>query len=129
MTLWDLVTQAAAASPQRVMLADDHGRAVPTREVRDAAEQVAAGMGLAAGAVVAWQLPTTIEGIVLLGALARIGAVQNPIIPILREHEVGLITRAVDTELFVTVESWRGFKHATMARDLGLNVLALDFDG
>ena len=129
MTFWDLVTHAAATAPDRVVTADDYGRSLTTVQLRDAAEQVAAGIGIAPGAVVSWQLPTTIEGIVLLAALGRVGAVQNPIIPILREHEVALITRAVKTELFITVESWRGFGHAAMGRDLGLNVLALDFDG
>ena len=46
-----------------------------------------------------WQLPTSIEAAVLLLALARIGAVQNPLIPILREREVSFITRQVGTEL------------------------------
>src|SRR5688500_12072961 len=129
MTFWQLVLDAATSAPDRVMLADDYGRSLTTSQYRDAAERVAAGLGVEPGAVVSWQLPTTMEGIVLLAALSRAGAVQNPIIPILREHEVGLITKAVVTELFITVESWRGFRHATMARDMGLGVLSLDFEG
>src|SRR5438876_6290814 len=128
MTFWELVTTAASSTPDRVVLADDYGRSLTTVQYRDAAERVAAGVGVAPGAVVSWQLPTTIEGMVLLAALARVGAIQNPIIPILREREVTLITTAVETELFITVESWRGFGHAAMARDLGLDVLALDFE-
>ena len=128
-TFWDLVAQAAADDPGRPVLADDYGRSLSTVEFRDAAERVAAGLAIKPGAVVSWQLPTTIEGFVLLAALARIGALQNPIIPILRDREVDLITKAVGTTLFVTVESWRGFGHADMARHLGLTVLALDFDG
>ena len=64
----------------------------------------------------------------MLAALARLGAVQNPIIPILREREVGLITKAVGTGLFITAETWRGFGHAEMARDLGLDVVSLDLE-
>jgi len=129
MTFWKLVSDAAAASPQRVLLADDHGRSLTTAGLRDAAERVAAGLPVRPGTVVSWQLPTTIEAIVLLAALARAGAVQNPIIPMLREREVGLITKAVGTELFISAETWRGFGHAAMARALGLEVISVDLDG
>jgi acyl-CoA synthetase (AMP-forming)/AMP-acid ligase II len=128
-TFWELVTQAAQEHPERVILRDDYGRSVTTVQFRDAAERCAAGLGVRPGMVVSWQLPTTIEGMVVLAALARVGVVQNPIIQILREREVGLITKAVGTELYVTVESWRGYPHAAMARDLGLEVVALDFEG
>ncbi len=127
-TFWNLVTDAAAASPGRLLLADDHGRSLTTAGLRDAAERVAAGLPAGPGTVVSWQLPTTIEAVVLLAALARLGAVQNPVIPILREREVGLITKAVGTELFITAEWWRGFGHAAMARDLGLDVIGLDLE-
>ena len=129
MTFWKLVEDAAAASPGRVLLTDDYGRSLTNAGLRDAAERVAAGLPAGPGTVVSWQLPTTIEAVVLLAALARLGAVQNPIIPILREREVGLITQAVGTELFITAEKWRGFGHAAMARDLGLDVVSLDLEG
>jgi acyl-CoA synthetase (AMP-forming)/AMP-acid ligase II len=127
-TLWQLVLDAATSAPSRVILADDHGRSLTTVQFREAAERVAAGLGVGPGTVVSWQLPTTIESAVLMAALARVGAVQNPVIPVLREHEVGLITRAVGCELFVTAETWRGFPHAAMAKELGLEVLSLDLE-
>jgi cyclohexanecarboxylate-CoA ligase len=127
-TFWKLVSDAAAASPGRVLLADDHGRSLTTAGLRDAAERVAAGLPAGPGTVVSWQLPTTIEAVVLLAALARLGAVQNPVVPVLREREVGLIAKAVGTELFITAEKWRGFGHAAMARDLGLDVIGLDLE-
>ena len=52
--------------------------------------------------IVSWQLPTTLETMVVMVALARLGAVQNPLIPILREREVGFITRQVGTEVMIT---------------------------
>ena len=80
--------------------------------------------------MVSWQLPTTIEAVVLLVALARIGAVQNPLIPILREREVSFITQQVGTELLIVPEEWRGFPHGAMARDLaasgGFEVMEID---
>ena len=66
----------------------------------------------------------------LLVALARIGAVQNPLIPILREREVSFITRQVGTELLIVPEEWRGFPHGAMARELaatgGFDVMEID---
>ena len=41
--------------------------------------------------------PTTLETMVVMIALARLGAIQNPLIPILREREVRFITDQVGT--------------------------------
>jgi acyl-CoA synthetase (AMP-forming)/AMP-acid ligase II len=125
-TFWQLVCDAAAIAPGRVVLADDYGRTLTTVQLRDAAERTAAGLPVRPGTVVSWQLPTTLEACVLMAALARAGAVQNPLIPVLREREVAHITQAVGTELFITATRWRGFGHAALARDLGLNVIAIE---
>ena len=98
-SFWQLVCDAAARAPQRVVLADDYGRTLTTTRLRDAAEQVAAGLPVRPGMVVSWQLPTTVEACVLMCALARLGAVQNPVIPVLRERDVALIAKAAGTEL------------------------------
>ena len=118
-TVWGLVTRAAEDHPGRVVFRDGRGRTLTTVELRDAAERVAAGLGVQPGDVVSWQLPTVLESVVLLAALARIGAVQNPIIPILREQEVRHITATIGTRLLVVPEVWRGFSHGAMARRIG----------
>lgn len=125
-SFWQLVCDAAAQAPERVVLADDYGRTLTTTRLRDAAEQVAAGLPVRPGMVVSWQLPTTVEACVLMCALARLGAVQNPVIPVLRERDVALIAKAAGTELFITASSWRGFGHAEMARGLGLDVVTIE---
>jgi cyclohexanecarboxylate-CoA ligase len=114
-------------------VSDDHGRSLTRTQLRDTAEAVAAALlaqGISAGTIVSWQLPTTIESVVLLAALARIGAVQNPLIPMLRDREVSFITQQVGTELLVVPEEWKGFRHGDMARDLasesGMGVLEID---
>ena len=43
-----------------------------------------AGRGVGTGTIVSWQLPTTLETMVVMVALAWLGVVQNPLIPILR---------------------------------------------
>jgi len=125
-SFWRLVSAAADAVPDRVVLADDYGRVLTTAALRDAAERVAAGLPVRPGMVVSWQLPTTLEACVLMAALARAGAVQNPVIPVLREREVAHIAKTVGTELFITARSWRGFPHAEMARGLGLDVIEIE---
>jgi cyclohexanecarboxylate-CoA ligase len=132
-TFWELVLRAAEERPEAPVVSDDHGRSLTRAQLRDAAEAAAAALlalGVGAGTIVSWQLPTMIESVVLLAALARIGAVQNPLIPMLREREVSFITEQVRTELLVVPEEWRGFRHGDMARDLarnsGFGVLEID---
>src|ERR1700681_1396775 len=113
-TFWGLVTGVADAAPDPPVVEDDYGRILTASALRDQAERAAAGfvaLGVGAGDVVSWQLPTTLEAVVTLVALARLGAVQNPVIPILRHREVGAITAAVQPRLLVVPEQWRGFAH------------------
>ncbi|MFC9127711.1 class I adenylate-forming enzyme family protein [Streptomyces sp. NPDC057099] len=120
-TLWELVTRRAALTPDRpLFLADD--RALTFGGLHARAERVAAGlygMGVRPGAVVAWQLPTRIETALLSFALARLGAVQTPVIPFYRDREVGFALRESRAEFFAVPGVWRGFDHAEMARRLG----------
>jgi cyclohexanecarboxylate-CoA ligase len=124
-TYWALIDAAAERFGDHVVLADDHGRTLSAAQLRDEACSAAAGLaalGVRSGSVVSWQIPTVLESAVLVGALARLDAVQNPIIPILREREVGFITRQVGTQFFVTPETWRGFDHGALARGIGAEV-------
>lgn len=130
-TFWAFVTSVASEHPDRVVVADDYGRVMTTAELRDAAERVAAGLlelGLVPGSVVSWQLPTTIEALVMLVACARLGVVQNPIIPMLRHAEVGHIASQIKTNLLVIPTTWRGFDHQEMANDLGLRSWSADYE-
>jgi cyclohexanecarboxylate-CoA ligase len=129
---WGLLQEAAHRRPDAVVLADDHGRSLTVAALLGAAQRAAAGLhahGVEPGSVVSWQLPTTLEAAVLMAACARLGAVQNPIIPVFRHREVGFIVRQVRSGLVVVPETWRGFSHGEMARSLGSQVLALDLDG
>jgi acyl-CoA synthetase (AMP-forming)/AMP-acid ligase II len=120
-TWWRLIAGRAAASPDAVMLRDDLGRSLTFAEYVDRAERVAAALrdqGAGPGTVVSWQLPTSVEAVVLMGALARLNAVQNPILPILRDAEVGTIVSQVAPDLVIVPARWRGFDHEAMARRL-----------
>ncbi len=120
-SFWALVEGRADASPDHVLLSDDLGRSLTSAQLRDAALEVAGGlaeMGIGEGSTVSWQLPTCIEALVLSLALCRLGAVQNPIIAMLRERETGAILDQVSPDLVVAPPVWRGFDHAAMFRML-----------
>ncbi|MGW7212242.1 class I adenylate-forming enzyme family protein [Streptomyces collinus] len=120
-TLWDLVTRRAALTPDRPLFLQDD-RMLTFGALRARAERVAAGlygMGVRPGTVVAWQLPTRIETAVLSFALARLGAVQTPVIPFYRDREVGFALRESKAEFFAVPGTRRGFDHGAMARRLG----------
>ena len=128
-SLWDLVEQRAADTPDARFVVDENGRTLTFREYRDACERAAAHFherGIGEGDVVSWQLPTWIEAMVLVGGLARLGAVQNPILPIYREREVGFVTREAKAKLVVVTGEWRGFDYGAMARGLGLDAAVLE---
>ncbi|MFF5967049.1 class I adenylate-forming enzyme family protein [Streptomyces collinus] len=120
-TLWELVTRRAARTPDRPLFLQDE-RTLTFGALHARAERVAAGlygMGVRPGTVVAWQLPTRVETAVLSFALARLGAVQTPVIPFYRDREAGFALRESKAEFFAVPGTWRGFDHGEMARRLG----------
>jgi acyl-CoA synthetase (AMP-forming)/AMP-acid ligase II len=124
-TYWGLVDHRASATPDGVLFGDEYGRTLTFAEYRDEAERVAAGLhdlGVRPGTVVSWQLPTAIDSLVLLAALTRLGAVQNPIVPIMREREVRYITNEAQTEFFVVRDEWRGFAYGALAEQIAAEV-------
>jgi acyl-CoA synthetase (AMP-forming)/AMP-acid ligase II len=121
-TFWALVEQRASATPGAVAFEDEPGRRVTFAGFRDTAEGVAAWLhgeyGVGPGSVVSWQLPTAIDTEVLMAALARLGAIQNPIIPILRERDVGVIVGEAKPDVVIVRSQWAGFDFEAMARTL-----------
>jgi acyl-CoA synthetase (AMP-forming)/AMP-acid ligase II len=128
-TIWGLVEWRARRTPDALMLVDEHGRRMTFAGYRDAAERAAAGLhaaGVREGDVVAWLLPTRIESIVLFAALSRLGAVQNPLVPIYREREVAFCARQTKASLLMVPSSWRGFDYAAMAEKVAADDGALE---
>src|SRR5438270_525780 len=133
-TLWQLVEGRAQESPDAVFLTDEGKRTMTFAEYREAAERAAAGlaaMGIGEDTAVTWQLPTWIESFVLVAALSRLGAVQNPVMPIYRQREVGFVTKQTGARLLVVPTSFRGFDYKAMAEEIAaeskdLEVLVAD---
>ncbi len=116
--LWSLIEARSDETPDRTFLIDERENAIRFDEFRDRALRVAAGLaqiGVSSGDRVSWQLPTWIESAILVGALARLGAVQNPILPIYREREMRHIIGQVRPRLLVVPSRWRGFDYPVMA--------------
>ena len=134
-TLWGLVEARAQASPDARLAHEDTGAELTFAGYRDACIRVAAGLhtdhGVTAGTSVSWELPTWNESLVLVGALARLGARQNPLIPIYRHREVGFITGQSGASLLVVPTVYRGFDFEAMAHEIAadrpeLSVLVVD---
>lgn len=127
-TLWQLVTERALLTPDKQMARDERGRTLTFGEYKNWCERVAAGLsrrGVGEGTNVSWVLPSRFESLVLTGALSRLGAVQNPILPIYRHREVGFITAQSNCRILVVPGTFRGFDYPPMAAEV---VARLDHD-
>jgi acyl-coenzyme A synthetase/AMP-(fatty) acid ligase len=116
-TLWGLLAARAAATPDAPMLLDAEDRRFSFAQTLQWAERVAAGLaelGVGEGTPVTWQLPTRVETVVASFALSRLGAVQNPIIHIYRDREVGFCIRQTCAALVLHPGSWSGFDYGEM---------------
>ena len=134
-SLWELVERRAEETPDALLAVDvESGTALSFAGYRDAARRAAAGLaarGVAADTPVTWQLPTRLSSLVLVAALARLGAVQNPVLPMHRARELSFAVRQSAARLLAVPPSWRGFDHAALAREIaaaapGLQILLVD---
>jgi cyclohexanecarboxylate-CoA ligase len=134
--LWELIEARAEATPDALLAVDEHEQRLTARELRDRAEAAAAGLhrlGVEADTPVSWMLPTWLDAAVLVGALARLGAVQNPILPMLGARETRFITTQTRARLLVVPSTWRRRPYADEAHTLAadrpdLSVLVVDPD-
>ena len=75
-------------------------------------------LGVGAGDIVAVQVPNWWEFAVMVFACGRIGAVVNPLMPILRERELSFMLAMNEAKVFVVPKVFRGFDYEAMARAL-----------
>ncbi len=134
-TLWGFIEARAAATPDALMAVDELGRELTFSGYRDQVEVAAAGLatqyGITEGDVITWQLPTWLESMVLVGAISRLGAVQNPVLPIYREREVGFCVRQAKAKLLVVPSNFGNFDFVAMAHAItddlsGVSVMTSD---
>ena len=124
-TFWELVDRRAAATPDALMGLDESLRTMTFGGYRDAAEGLAAALyagGVTAGTPVSWILPTRFDALILMAALARLGAVQIPILPIYRHREVGFCLRETGARTVIVPAAYKDFSHAGMVRELAADL-------
>jgi acyl-CoA synthetase (AMP-forming)/AMP-acid ligase II len=132
-SVWELIERRAATTPERVMLIDGE-RTTTFVQYRELVERAASGLhslGVGADDHVSWQLPTWTESAVLVGALCRLGAIQNPMLPIYRAREVSFIARQTRCKLLITPSVWNNFGYAALAEQVagandGMHTLVAD---
>jgi acyl-CoA synthetase (AMP-forming)/AMP-acid ligase II len=120
-SFWGLVDWRAEQTPDALFAVDSPGRRLTFAGYREAVES-AAGMltalGIAEGTVVGWQLPTWIDSLILMGALARVSAVQIPILPVYREQELGHVLDQTSPDVLFVPALWRGYDYAALATSM-----------
>ena len=120
-TLWQLVERRADATPEGLFAIDETDRTLSFERLRSEAERVAAGLfarGIREGDPVSWVLPTRLSAFVLMVALARLGAVQNPLVPIYRRREVSFCLEQTRARWFLVPGLLRGFDFGALGRKL-----------
>ncbi len=120
-TIWQVIEKRAAATPDAEMLIAEDGTTVTFGGFRDAAERVAAGLaglGIGSETRVTWQLPTSIDSIVASAALARLDAIQSPVLHLYREKELGFVMNHTSAQFCIVPGVWNGFDFGAMASGL-----------
>jgi len=115
--LTTVLARRVQATAERVLFVDGDRRFTAV-DVQRAADRLAAGLaalGIRAGDVVSWQLPNWIEAVFLTCALDRIGAISNPLLPILRERELSFICCQIGARALVVPGRLRGVDHRDLA--------------
>jgi cyclohexanecarboxylate-CoA ligase len=131
-SFWGLTVAAAERWPDALMAVDELDRTLTFSAYRTRAERLAAGLherGVRAGQTISWMVPTWLETCLLIAALDRLGVVQNPMLPIYREREVGFISAQVRTDTMITPGTWRRYDYAALAKGAVDDVLVIDRGG
>ncbi len=125
-TVDQLLTEAVARTPDKIaIVADradrDQAPRFTYRQLNDLADRAASSLlrlGVGRGDVVTVQLPNWWEFVVTAFACSKIGAVMNPVMPILRERELLYILNFCEAKVFIVPQTYRGFDYAAMAQGM-----------
>src|SRR5260370_8292371 len=125
-TVDQLLTEAAGSKSGKVGVVGDRAdrdqdRGFAYCELEDLAEGAATSLrnlGVGPGDVVTVQLPNWWEFVVAAFACSKIGAVMNPVMPILRERELLYILNFCEAKVFIVPKMYRGFDYSAMAEGM-----------
>jgi cyclohexanecarboxylate-CoA ligase len=118
-TVWNVIARRAADTPDAMMAIDERRQSLTFAQYQQRCERVAAGfqaIGVTAESRVAWQLPTCLDALVLFGALARLQAVQIPIVPLYRDREMSFVLEQTRTRFVVVPGTWHDYDFVAMTQ-------------
>jgi acyl-CoA synthetase (AMP-forming)/AMP-acid ligase II len=119
-TFSDVLRRNASATPDREAFVDARTR-ITWRELWEISGRIADGLrarGIAAGDVVAVQLPNRVEFVYLLAAITRLGAVLCQYPPDYRAREVEFILGFSDARAVVVPQRWKSFDFTPMIDEM-----------
>lgn len=119
-TLASIVDDQAAQQPDKVF-GTDSTTTVTYAELRDRSVALAVGLrrrGIGLGDRVVVQLPSWTDFFVIATAIARIGAIVVPVMPIYRGDEVRYIVDSSEAKAAFTAPTYRRFDHAEMFAEI-----------
>jgi cyclohexanecarboxylate-CoA ligase len=125
-TVDQLLSEAIVRTPDKIsIIADRADREqalrLTYRELGNLVDRAASSLnrlGVGPLDVVTVQLPNWWEFVVTALACSKIGAVFNPVMPILRERELLYVLNFCESKVFILPKVYRGFDYAAMAEGM-----------
>ncbi len=119
-TIADLAFDLAARDPAAPLFIDSGPRATRAGVLEDAEALSAslAELGLRAGEVISFQTPNWLEAAVINLAAALSGLIVNPIVPIYRDAEVGMMLADCRAKALFLPATFRNYDYAAMIERL-----------
>src|SRR4030081_2619808 len=125
-TVDQLLNESIARTPDKIaIIADRADREqalrLTYRELGNLVDRAASSLsqlGVGPRDVVTVQLPNWWEFVVTAVACSKIGAVFNPVMPILRERELLYVLNFCESKVFIVPKVYRGFDYAAMAEGM-----------
>jgi acyl-CoA synthetase (AMP-forming)/AMP-acid ligase II len=114
-TLADALARAASNEPERILILDG-SVSVDARSLHAQASALAQVMAarFPAGSVISFMLPNWHEAAVIYMAATLAGMVAHPVLPSLREHDLGFMLADVESRMIFIPAEFRGHKSAEM---------------
>src|SRR6202790_2445658 len=122
-TVDQLLSEAIVRTPDKISIIADRvdreqALRLTYRELGNLVDRAASSLnrlGVGPRDVVTVQLPNWWEFVVTALACSKIGAVFNPVMPILRERELLYVLNFCESKVFILPKVYRGFEYAAMA--------------
>ncbi len=128
-TIADVWAKQAEKHPDKTFVTDDQGASLTYRQIDEISDAVAAwlhSVGITAGDVVTFQLPTWAEFCPVFIGVAKIGAVMHPVARNYSELDLAYIMNKVGTRAFICPTYHHTTDHERLALDCVKDVPTLD---